>query len=59
MFDELDEYVCPHCGHRNETCMCDDYYYDYDYYLNDEIEEEEIICYLDGKPIYKSDLKGY
>jgi hypothetical protein len=57
--DELDEYKCPHCGRPNESCFCDEdypFYDDMDDYTESEYPEE-ILCYLDGKPIYKSDVE--
>jgi hypothetical protein len=62
ILDELVNYECPHCGNSNETCICEEYndgYYD-DMDDCDEPEyPEEILCYLNGKPIYKGDVESY
>lgn len=61
MLDELDEYECPRCGRTNESCRCEDGfdgYFDFveDYMFDNEEAPEEPICYLNGKPLYKSEL---
>ena len=68
--DELDDYICPSCGGSSETCHCLEYYnngafgntsdnYDDYEYEDDELEYEsdyEVVCLLDGKPLYVEDI---
>lgn len=64
--DELDEYICPNCGYSNEACMCDFNAYEYDEWgEHNEWEEQnlphddkdDIVCYLNGEPLYKGMLE--
>jgi predicted amidophosphoribosyltransferase len=68
--NDIDDYICPECGRPSETCFCEDDYLDYEdsywddgcppYWYeedDDEWEKEEIICYVNGNPMTKSDLE--